>query len=159
MPKSMSVKVRKTKSAGPKATDVSESSVAPKTSAPPPIDYANTPGFITWHYDPTLDTLDKYGDYTICIRPPYHALPTFYFVRVFDKDMNLVNDPTHPIWMYDAAHPNRRNVSRIPQGSMWTALSYRKYMLKDGDKVICEFGGEWIIRPIPYRSITRGDKL
>ncbi len=102
--------------------------------------------------------LDKYGDYHICIRPPTPVLPLFYVVRIFDKYMNIITDPKSPIWMYDAASPNRR-IYGSSGGSMWTALHYRKYLLKDGKKVICDFGGEWVVRTLPYRSVTKGDKL
>lgn len=113
-------------------------------------------------YDPAHDRVDKYGDFTICIRPPDPAGITgqnnFYMVRVFDKDMEIVVGPEQPFGMYDAEYPNRR-LWGSNYYAAWSALASRKYRLKDGKKVICEFGGEMVIRELPYRSITKGDKL
>lgn len=101
---------------------------------------------------------DKYGEYTICIRPPTPPRLSCYWVRVFDKDMKVLDDPNSPIGFYDAEYPNRRVYNR-DDFAVWTGCQNRRYFLKDGEKIICEFGGETIVRALPYRSVTKGDKF
>lgn len=72
--------------------------------------------------------------------------------------MKVVVGPEQPFGLYDARYPNQRVMGRNYQ-AMWPAAAICKYYLKDGKKVICQFGGELVIRPLPYLSITKGDNL